>query len=124
MASTDQTITMTRGDDLTVTIPVLDEDGANLDLSGGTARWWVGKTVSSTGTNILIQKSTDALDGITITSASGLYTLTITIDPEDTEGLKAGNWYHEAEVITSAGKIYTVTTGTFALGADLVSPVV
>jgi len=119
MASTDQTITITRGDDLTVLIPVLDEDGANLDLSGGTARWWVGKTVNSTGANVLIDKSTADVT-MTITSASGLYTLTIPIEPADTEALEAGNWYHEAEVITSGGLVYTVTTGTFALGADLV----
>jgi len=119
MAATGQTITMTRGDDLTVTIPVLDETGANLDLSGGSARWWVGKTVNSTGANVLISKSTAAAS-MTITEDAGLYTLNIPFVPADTEELKAGDWYHEAEVITSGGSVYTVTTGTFALGADLV----
>ena len=119
MAATDQNITMTRGDDLTVTIEVLDSTGANLNLSGGTARWWVGKTVNATGTSILIQKATGG-SGITITESGGTYTLNVTINPEDTEELRAGDWYHEAEVITSGGSVYTVTTGTFALEADLV----
>lgn len=118
MPATGQTVEMTRGDSHTITIPVRDGDGNAIDLTGATARWWMGKSVTATGTNILIQKATGG-SGITITSDSGLFTLNITISPADTEELRAGDWYHEAEVIL-AGAVSTVTTGTFTLNADLV----
>jgi hypothetical protein len=110
---------MWRGDSHTITIPVLDGDGANVNLTGATARWWMGRSATSTGTNVYIQKATGG-DGITITSSSGLYTLNITLEPEDTEDLRAGEWYHEAEVVDSSGNVATVTVGTFTLEADLV----
>lgn len=118
MPSENQTIEIWRGDSHTITIPVRDGDGNAVNLTGATARWWVGKSVNSTGTNVLIQKATGG-SGITITSDAGLYTLNITVNPSDTEDLRPGDWYHEAEV-TLSGVVSTVTVGTFTLNADLV----
>src|SRR5215203_5565647 len=119
MPSEDQTVRMWCGDSQALTITVRDADGGNVDLSGATARWWMGKSATATGTGIYLQKATGG-SGITITSNAGLYTLNITIAPADTEDLKPGDWYHEAEVIDSGGNVSTVTVGTFTLERDLV----
>lgn len=120
MPATGQTIDHWCGDSRTITIPVLDAAGAAVNLAGATARWWMGKSASATGTNVYVQKATGS--GITITSAGSpaTYTLNITLAPADTAGLKPGSYYHEAEVVDVSGNVATVTTGTFTLERDLV----
>lgn len=57
MPATNQKVTMWVGDDLVITIPVKDNLGAWVDLTGATAKWWMGKTVRATGANVYIEKS-------------------------------------------------------------------
>lgn len=124
MPATGEDITHWCGDSRTITIPVLDVNGAAVALPGATARWWMGKNARATGDNVYVQKSTS--DGIAITGpatvggVANVYSLSITLDPEDTEDLKPGSWYHEAEVVDASGNVSTVTIGTFILKRDLV----
>lgn len=117
MPATNQDIEHWKGDDAQIRITVLDQDDNPVDLTDATARWWMTSRLSpaSTGAaSIYIQKST-ADGGIIITENSGTFTLTIELQPEDTENLTPGKYYHETEVVDSAGEISTVTVGKFIL---------
>jgi hypothetical protein len=117
MAATGQTVEMWKGDTLTLTIPVRDQDGAIVDLSGATARWWMGKNSKASGSDVYIQKTASIME------ASGLYSLVVNIVPGDTEDLaKTGTFYHEAEVIDSSGRVSTVTVGDFVLYPAIITP--
>ncbi len=122
MPAINQTITHWRGDSATITIPIKDKAGNWVNLDGATARWWMGKSVKATGSNIYIEKSTESLGGVEITNPGGgdEWDLVITLNPVDTELLKAGDWYHEAEIIDADNNVATVTTGTFTLVGTLI----
>ena len=119
MPATNQNVTHWKGDDGQIRITVRDADGNAVDLTDATARWWVGKAVTSIGDDIVIQKGTED-GGIVITEDDGLYTLTIELQPEDTEELTAGRYYHECEVVDAAGDISTVSVGKFVLKPTLI----
>jgi hypothetical protein len=120
MPATAQDITHYLGDSLAIQLgPVLDADGGFADLAGATARWWMAKSVTATGTDIYVQKSGGnglVLDGNT----AGEWIVMITLDPSDTEDLKAGKFYHECEVVDSSGNVSTVTVGKFTLLPTLI----
>lgn len=125
MAATGEDITHYCGDSRTITIPVLDEDGAAVSLAGASARWWMAADADATeAADIYIQKSTSA--GITITGpatvdgVASVYSLVITLAPADTKNLAPGARYHEAEITDASGAVATITTGTFTLVRDLV----
>jgi len=122
MPATNQDITHYKGDDGQIRITAKDADGNAVDLTDATARWWMAKAVTSTGDNILIQKST-ADGGIVISEDSGFWILTIELLPEDTESLTPGKWYHELEVVDAAGDISTMTIGKFILKPTLIPDV-
>ncbi len=121
MPAIGQTITHWAGDSATITIPVRDGTGAPVDLTGATARWWMGKNVKATGADIYVQKSTDVDGGIIIqqNSPTELGALIITIDAGDTEGQKPRTNYHEAEVVIGVS-VSTVTTGDFIIKGTMI----
>lgn len=110
--------TMYVGDTKVLKVTVLDEDGNAVNITGVDIRWWMAKNVKKLDADVLIKKSTT--DGISITDGpNGKFE--VTIEPEDTETLKAGSYYHEAEV-DDAGVISTVMTGKATLTPTLVKP--
>lgn len=115
------------GDTATITIPVLNASGAPVDLSGGaTARWWMGKNVSATGTDVYLKKGIGT--GLTIGRVeTDTWELVITINPADTDliasHIKAGTYYHECEVVDADGNISTVTIGKFTLKPTMIPDV-
>ena len=107
MASTDQDVQMWSGNDCTLHINMLNQDGTQADLSGVTdARWSLG--VSAT-TAALITKTSGS--GLTVDTVNKR--LVVLLAGADTNAL-AGNYYHEARV-TKSGVTTTVTVGAFVI---------
>lgn len=121
MPATGQTITHWAGDSAIITIPVTDGNGAAVDLTGATARWWMGKNVKATGTDVYVKKDSGVDGGIVIsqTSPSEVGSLIITLDAGDTEGRKRGTYYHEAEIMIGDA-VSTVTTGSFIVNPTMI----
>jgi len=108
---------MWAGDDKTLQVTVQDSSGDPVDITGATAiRWQLSK--SATKRPALIEKA--LLDGVTVISAPG-GRFDVTLEPEDTEDLK-GDYYHEAELIDSGGRVATVLTGTATINPALIKP--
>lgn len=117
---TNQIVSMARGTSRQIVIPVTDDAGNPFDLTGGTAEWWVGQSISSTGDGVVIKKSTDPGGGITISQSGSLFSLNIVLDPPDTEQLPPRmSYYHEAKVVDAQGGVYVVASGTFELDPAL-----
>lgn len=115
MTTAAQDITHYAGDDATITIVVLDGNGTKVDLSGATARWWMGKSKAATGADVYIKKSTGG-SGITIDQTTDSDNVVITLAGSDTSSLtKFGALYHECEVVASDGTVSTVCVGKFTL---------
>jgi hypothetical protein len=107
---------MHQGDTKRLAVSVTDPDGTAVSLvSVQSVRWWVAKKVTSTSR--LIEKA--LASGITVTNAAE-GKLVITLSPADTAQL-AGDYYHELEVIDSAGDIGTVLRGTLTVVRALVT---
>jgi hypothetical protein len=118
--ATGQRIELSRGDSLTIVIPVKYQDGTWQDLTEATARWWVGRSVL--GAIVFIKKESG--DGLVITNpggANGEWDVVVTLDPSDTENLHAGAYYHECEIVDHLGYAATVTTGPFVIKQTLIS---
>lgn len=119
MPAVNQDITLYKGDTLKITIPVRDAASAIVNLGGAGVTWWMGKNVSATGADVYIKKSLGS--GASLTSdTSGLYTITVDVDPEDSQNLSAGTFYHEAAVIDADGNIGRVALGKFILKPTLI----
>mgnify|MGYP000892708861 FL=1 len=116
MASEGQDFKMTAGDTRVLRIAVTDTDGEQVDLAGATARWWMARSSRSTGASVLVQKSTSG--GVSIDEQTGI--VTVTISPADTEGLSAGLYYHELEIVDGNGAVSTVTTGKVTMRDALI----
>ncbi|KAF0232430.1 MAG: hypothetical protein FD177_2515 [Desulfovibrionaceae bacterium] len=96
--------TMVGGDAKEIGIPVVDETGAALNLTGYTVRWGL---FSMAGAKLL-EKST-ATSGVAVdTPASG--EVLITLAPTDTAG-RSGLYRHECEIIDTNSKPSTVLRG-------------
>lgn len=112
MTMTGQTVTLWAGDSLTLAFAVVDADGTAVDLTGGSARWWLGKN----------NKATDANGGVYVKKTGSISTSTVevTILPADTKDLKPGTLYHECEVIDASGNVATIAVGSFILQPAIV----
>jgi hypothetical protein len=118
MPAINQDVTHWVGDTATIRIPVLDAAGASVDLTGASARWWMGKNVAATGDDVYVKKSSGA--GLAIEISTEGSTVVITLDPGDTDGKKSGTFYHECEVVDADGNVSTVTIGKFILKPTLI----
>lgn len=114
MAAINQDVTHWAGDSAIINILVADEDGNKVELSGCTARWWMSKAATSTGTDVLVKKATGG-EGVEIQLGTDFDSVSVALDPTDTEGRKAGSYYHECEIVKPNGDIATVMTGKFII---------
>lgn len=105
------------GDYRVLGVDVKDPAGAPIDLSGAAAiRWQLGK---EPGKPPLASKSIGA--GITVTDpVAGLFDVELT--NADTETLKPGDYYHEAEVIITTGRPATILSGALTIKPTLIKP--
>ena len=114
--ATELNFEMHQGDTKRLRVSVQDPAGQPISLVGAQSiKWWVAKKVTST--TRLLEKSVGS--GITVTSAAN-GELTVSIEPEDTDDV-VGDYYHEREVIDSAGDIGTVLRGTMTIARALVT---
>jgi hypothetical protein len=106
---------MQAGDTKRLIVSVKDPAGAAIPLGGAISiQWWAAKKVTSA--IHLVEKGLGT--GVTITDApNGV--LRVDIDPDDT-ALISGAYYHELEVIDSAGDIQTVLKGTMTVVKSLI----
>lgn len=122
MPAIGQNITHYQGDSRLIIIgPVVDVDGEIVDLTNAqSVRWWMAKKVTSTGTDIFIMKQVGS--GLILQQTSGQWTILVTLDPEDTEEIAPGTYYHECEIVDAAANVATVTIGKFVLKDTLIPP--
>jgi hypothetical protein len=115
-AAPEQDFEMHQGDSKRLLVTVKTPAGAVVSLVGAQSiKWWVAKRVTSSVR--LLEKSVGS--GITVTNAAGGL-LTIALNPADTKAV-SGDYYHELEVIDSAGDIGTVLRGTVTILRALVT---
>jgi hypothetical protein len=114
MPALNQHVAIWAGDSLIIHIPVKDAAGGNAVLLGATARWWAAKTAFAKGADAFVKKAIGS--GVQIVGSE----LIITINPADTDGIDAGVYHHEAEVVFGDGSVSTVTTGNFVVHATII----
>lgn len=115
-----QNFEIVSGNDKVITVPVLDENGAVVDLTGATIVWAVAINEKSkrrvfeytSPTNITILAP--ATDGV----------FRIDVQDTDTEPLSIGrirtDYYHEARVTSAAGSKTTVMIGTMTVLGNVI----
>jgi len=124
MPATDQSVEIWAGDSFTIRIPILDANGAKVDLaSAQSAKWWMGKSAKAIGTDVYLKKALTS--GVVLDNETDAWVMVITLNPADTEtgvgsNPKPGTYYHEAEIIDADGNISTVTTGQFTIHPTIV----
>lgn len=116
---TGQDFTMYRGDSRRIKITVTDAAGDPKSLTGASIIWAMARDKSAPA---LVQKTTAS--GVAITNPAG-GEFVVDLLPGDTEELdlpRSGtrSYYHEAQIVDSAGAVATVTTGTVTLLRDLI----
>lgn len=113
MEVTEQDITMYQGDSAIVQVYVTNADLTAKDLTSSIIHW----VVYDNNTEVIyIDKTNVDSTDIVISSPESSGIFTITIDEEDTEEMKPGDWYrHEGEVIDISGNTSTVVVGMFKL---------
>jgi hypothetical protein len=108
---------MYAGDDKVLEAVVEDTSGTVVDITDiEVIRWKMAKTVRGPA---LVSKALG--DGITLING-GEGRFDVALDGEDTEDLRQGDYYHEAEVIDSTGNVSTVFTGTISILPTLIKP--
>lgn len=116
----DQNFSMYAGDTKRIEVTVVDAAGDAVDITDFTSiRWKMAKTVKATA---VLEKSLG--DGIEIISG-GSGRFDVTLETGDTESLRPGTYYHEAEVadpVASPEVVATVMTGTAEILPTLIKP--
>lgn len=111
MTELNQNFTHVKGDTRELTIPVVNEAGNPVDISGSSARWR-----AVTETPVIKSTAGATISLVRVNGALGeLDALRLTIQPVDTISLKSGNYRHEAEVVDLLGNVSTVTKGVMKL---------
>lgn len=107
-----------------IKIPVRDQDGNAFDLTNGQAVFWVGKCPDSTDADVIIKKTTPASGAtIALDGATGLWTVSVTIDPADTANEPSrASYYAECRVWDQFDNPYVVVAGAFEIDPSLTAP--
>ncbi len=121
MPAVEQNVQHWRGDSRRIQIPIREEDGTPVDMAGGSARWWLGKSATAVGDKVVVKKA--AGSGLSLSVDDDLWTAEIRLDPADTQALRPGDYYHELEVVDGAGAVSTVTVGTFTINQTMIPSV-
>jgi hypothetical protein len=90
--------TIYQGDSRDLFVSVTDLDGAVVNITGATIKW-----VLVNNDTVVLEKSTPSSSGINITNPTGGQ-FTISILPNETLTLSAGDCTHEARLTDSNGK--------------------
>lgn len=112
-------VAMAKGTSRLIRISVTDEDGNPFNMTNGKAVFWVGKSACSTGSDIVLQKS--SADGILITEGTdGVWVVEITIEPGDTDALPSrASYFCECRVWDQFTQEYVIAAGGFEIDKSL-----
>jgi len=111
MARIRQDFELWQGETKAVYIQVFDDENNFYNITDASVRWKMQMQIYN-GQQVVLEKSTS--DGITIPDPlRGL--IRIDLQPEDTENMPAGFYYHEAELMESSGAISVITIGRVQL---------
>jgi hypothetical protein len=91
-----------------ITITVLDAAGNPEVLTGATASWVLKKRPDAS-LPALVSKSHDHGAEVLVPETEGK--VKIVLDSDDTADLAPGTYYHETQVLDSAGRPFTPTVG-------------
>jgi hypothetical protein len=117
-ANTDD-ITISRGDDQTVTFTVTQADGSVQDITNWTFKFTVKESVDDAIADAMFQKTTGG-GGIALTTPlSGI--LDVTIAAADTSGL-AGHYIYDLQGTDGSGNIRTTTIARFSVQKNVSTP--
>lgn len=104
---------MMRGDDVTVTLVIVDQDGIAIDLTGAVCFFTVKENITDTDANAKIAKDwdthTDAVNGET----------SFALVPADTSSLAIGRYFFDIQAKLADTTIHTPVQGIFKLVADV-----
>lgn len=111
MTAFNQDDTFYQGTNRIFAITVKDENtGIAKSLAGATLLYRLSKSVNRP---VLIEKTVG--DGITLISSGTTGQLQVTFDPEDTETLAPGDYYHELSITDADGKQSVALTGNITI---------
>ena len=108
--------TMVSGDTKTLRVKIVGVDRQPFDLSGVSGATWA--FAKNSAGPVLFAKTLG--DGVNIVQVGDDWFTDIEIDPEDTEELKAGDYYHEAQLVLADGAIATPYSGLITIVRDLI----
>lgn len=109
MSAVNQNFAMHAGNDFTVRVNVYDSDGSAPDLTGASASWRLATTPG--GAAVLTKTAT--------ISGTAPPVLQVALAAADTAALTPGQYFHEAKITDSGGKITTVTVGRCSIAPSL-----
>lgn len=111
--TTRRNITIYNTNDLRVIVNVVNQDDEAMDIQDAQSiRWWVAKNKSEYPSIVKSLGSTISLGGPSI--------FYFDLDSDDMKTLAAGEYYHEAEIITYQGRVYTIMSGIFYIKPNLI----
>jgi hypothetical protein len=115
MATRDQNLGCTIGDDFSFAVVMLPyPDGTLPDLTGATASWALQEG-NFTGAAILIQKTT--APDIFVNQDDNLnWQIVVSLEAEDTINIPRGIYYQQTRIVLGNGVVSHVEGGAFALG--------
>lgn len=116
---TAQDFEVVSGNDKELNVTVLDENDVPVDLTGATIVWAVANSPESK-TRIFFYTSPINITIILPQTAPNIGKFRIDVQDTDTEPLTARDYYHEARVVSSAGKKSTVMIGTMTVRANVI----
>lgn len=105
------------GDDLEVIVPVRDQQGQLVDISDAQSIKW-GVSQSNRSAVLLLKEYPGS--GIILLDDSRFK---FDVTSAQSSDLGAGRYYHEAEIVTSTGLVYTVLTGSINIRPSTVGVV-
>lgn len=107
-----QNFAMVSGDDKTLSVSCVDNNGDAVTVTGGSASYEIATSVHASTPSI---SKTSTAGEITLSGS----TITITLEPDDTADLD-GEYYHELQVTDASGNVYTGFSGTVIIRKDLI----
>lgn len=109
-------VAMAKGTSRLVDIPVRDENGNNFDMTGGRAVFWVGTSQCASEGTIVIQKDNPSISQ----DVDGLWTVTVSILPADTEALASrASYFCECRVWDQTDNEYVIAAGRFEIDPSI-----
>ncbi len=110
-----QRLDAARGDTINLRVPVVDQDGAPVDITGAAVRMTVKRNLSDADLSALITRTVG--DGVTLTTPeAGIADVTITAT--QTATLTPAKYYWDVQV-TLSGTVSTVAEGYLDVRSDV-----